>query len=90
MRTPMVTRTCKTTNVTVLGMDIETAEPMHKTATLSRTYKSNEQVLKAVKPLLETDTFKVVTVINVEVNEKLYGMTEAEFIAAAKILPERK
>ena len=77
-RLPMVTRTITTTKVNVLCLDIEHAEPCNKVITIPRTYKDEEAILKKVKPLLETETLKVVHVVDTETEETLYGMTEQE------------
>ena len=63
-RLPMVTRTITTTKVNVLCLDIEHAEPCNKVITIPRTYKDEEAILKKVKPLLETETLKVVHVVD--------------------------
>ena len=76
---PMITRTIQTTEVTVLCMDIPQGEPFNKDVTLPRTYKDNTAMLKAAAAIIDTD----------EVKETLYGMTEADFIANAIILPAR-
>lgn len=89
MRKPMVTRTITTTQVTVLGMDVEKCEPMNETFTVPRTYKDEEKLLKAVKAIGETDTFKIVKIVDTEVKETLYGMDEATFISNATVLPPR-
>lgn len=88
-RTPMVTRTIITTEVTALCLDVTTAEPCNKTCTLPRTYPNNEKLLKAAKSVMETDTLKVVHIVDTKEVESLYGMTEQEFINAAKPLPPR-
>lgn len=88
-RKPMVTRTVQTTLATVLCLNTETAEPFNQTVTLSGTFKDNKAVMKAVKALIENDTVSVAKVVDVEIEEKLYGMPEQDFINAAKILPPR-
>lgn len=89
MRTPMITRTITTTEATLLMADTVAAEMHNVTVTLPRTYKGNEAILKAARPLVETDTDKAVSVVSVSTKETLYGMTEADFIKAASILPAR-
>lgn len=89
MRKPMVTRTITTTVVTILGMDVEKCEPMNATFTVPRTYKDEEKLLKAVKAIGETDTFKIVKIVDTQVQETLYGMDESTFIANATVLPPR-
>ena len=88
-RKPMVTRTVQTTLATVLCLNTETAEPFNQTVTLSGTFKDNKAVMKAVKALIEDDTISVAKVVDIEIEEKLYGMPEQDFINAAKVLPPR-
>lgn len=88
-RLPMVTRTITTTKVNVLCLDIEHAEPCNKVVTIPRTYKDQESILKKVKPLLETESLKVVHVVDTETEETLYGMTEQEFVELAQPLLDR-
>ena len=86
---PMITRTIQTTEVTVLCMDIQQGEPFNKDVTLPRTYKDNTAMLKAAAAIIDTDEVKAVHIVRYEVKETLYGMTEADFIANATILPAR-
>ena len=88
-RLPMVTRTITTTKVNVLCLDIEHAEPCNKVVTIPRTYKDEGAILKKVKPLLETESLKVVHVVDTETEETLYGMTEQEFVELAHPLLDR-
>ena len=88
-RLPMVTRTITTTKVNVLCLDVERAEPCNKVVTIPRTYKDEETILKKVKPLLETETLKVVYVVDTKTEETLYGMTEQEFVELAQPLLDR-
>lgn len=88
-RLPMVTRTITTTKVNVLCLDIEHVESCIKVITIPRTYKDEETILKKVKPLLETESLKVVHVVSTETEEALYGMTEQEFVELAHPLLDR-
>lgn len=89
-RIAMVTRTINFTEVTALTVDVEAQATATQVFTLSGTFTENEKLIKALKKEYETDTIKVVSVISTEVNEKLYGMTEQEFMSLAKVLPPRK
>ena len=89
-RLPMVTRTITTTKVNVLCLDIEHAEPCNKVVTIPRTYKDEKTILKKVKPLLETESLKVVHVVGTETEETLYGMTEQEFVELARQIEQEK
>lgn len=90
----MVTRTIKSTKVTALCLDTQTAEPSNATFTVGGTFpddpKGNDRLLKKLKSAHETDTFKIVSIVDKQVEENLYGMTEEEFINGAQILPARK
>ena len=89
-RIPMVTRTIQTTTANVLCLNIKEGEPFNKEVVLPRTYKDEKSMMKVVEKLINTDDVKAVHIVNNEVNETLYGMTEQEFIAAARVLPDRK
>ena len=89
-RVPQVTRTIITTKANVLCLNIETAEPFNKEVILPRTYKDEKHLMKAVSQVVDNEHEKAVHVVDTEIVETLYGMTEQEFIEKAKILPPRK
>ena len=89
-RIPMVTRTIQTTTATVLCLNIKEGEPFNKEVVLPRTYKDEKSMMKVVEKLINTDEVKAVHIVHTDVNETLYGMTEQEFIASARVLPDRK
>lgn len=88
-RERMVTRTVELTIADVMTLDTTTAEVRIIPYEIGGGLTDPAAILKAVKKLHETESFKCVAVQNVAVKEILYGMTEAEFIAHAKILPPR-
>lgn len=88
-RVPQVTRTIITTKATVMCLDIDTNTPLTQEYTLPRTYKDEKAILKAVDTVNEGTTVKAVHVVNTEVENTLYGITEAEFIKVAQVLPPR-
>ena len=98
-RIPMVTRTITATEVTVLCINIDTAEPFNRSITLSGTYKDEKAMLKAASSVIENETVegllygndrvKAVHIVESRETETLYGMTEQEFIQRAKVLPPR-
>ena len=91
MRKPMVTRTFKGMELTVMGVDTTTAEVTNKTVVLARAIKDSNKLLKAVKDSYETDTYKVVQIVDSKEVETMYGMSEQDFIAHASILdPETR
>lgn len=88
-RERMVTRTVELSVAEVMTLDTTTAEVRVIPYEIGGGLTDNALILKAVKKLHETDTFKCVAVQSVSVKEILYGMTEQEFISHAKILPPR-
>lgn len=88
-RVPMVTRTITTTKANVMCVDVEVGEPFNKEVTVPRTYKDNDSLLKAVKPLIETETVKAVHIVAKTEIKTLYAMSEQDFIEHASVLPER-
>lgn len=86
-RDPMITRTIQTTVCDVLCLNVETAELFNKQVTLPRTYNDENSMLKQAKSVLDTDTEKVVHIVNSYVMETRYGMTEQEFIEHAQVIP---
>lgn len=88
MRKPVVTRTLKSTEVNVLCLDIETAEPFNRTIILPRTYKNDEAMLKVAKAEIDTDKVKAVAIAASKVKLCKYGMSEAAFIANAEFTEE--
>lgn len=88
-RVSMVTRTITATKITALCLNIETAEPFNKTATLSGTFYDEKSMMKAAEKILNTETERVVHIVSSVEFETLYGMTEQEFIQKAHVLPPR-
>lgn len=88
-RTPMVTRTIQTTKVVALCVNISSAQTSEKEYVLPGTFKDDLHILKALAKLVNDDNNKVVHIIHAEVYETLYGMSENDFIANAKVLPPR-
>ena len=87
----LVTRRFQTTVVDVLCLDIETAEPLNQTVTITKVFKDDARLMKALHEIVDTDTVKAVSIVGKEVKEKLYGISEADFIANAKELdPETR
>lgn len=85
MRVHMITRTIKTTTARVMVIDIESGSTAIKDYELPRTYKDTKAVLRALEDQ-NTDTKKLVHVVDTTVNERLYGMPESDFIKYAKLI----
>lgn len=81
----MVTRTVKTTEVNILCLNIETAEPQNKLYKLIGKYEDEDKILaKATE--IEKDALsqlRPVTVVDAKHNQTLYGMSEEDFVANA-------
>ena len=88
-RVPQVTRTIQTTVVTIFCVNIEDKSTFEQTITLPRTYKDESKMMKMIEKILEGEPVKAVSISSYEVKETLYGMTEAEFIKYATVLPPR-
>lgn len=82
-RKRMITRTIKSRTVTVLGIDIETAEPCNKSVTYTPIIDKPDKELAKVKELIETETFKVAAIVNRADSEQILGMTEQFFLENA-------
>lgn len=90
-RKPMVTRTLISTQVTVLCLDIQSAEPSNVTFSIARTFKDDDKLMKALKDEHETDDLKLVHIVDKKEVEKLYGMTETDFMKyASELDPETR
>lgn len=89
MRKPQVTRTITSTVATVLCLNVNTAEAFNKTVTVPREH-SDEKLLKIIKKMVDNDEVKVVHIVDKEIVETLYGMSEEKFIEYADVLPPRK
>lgn len=87
-RERMVTRTVELSVCEVMCMDTTTAEVKINTYEIGG-LTDEKALLKAIKKLYETDTFKCVAISNVTAKEILYGMPESRFIELASILPPR-
>lgn len=88
-RKPRVTRTITSTKVNVLCLNLTTCEPHNVDFELAGTYKNEGEILKAVADLIDTDE-KAVHVTSTETVEKVYGMSEQDFITHADELDENR
>lgn len=88
-RERMVTRTVNLTVAEVMTVNTTTAEVLTVTVEVSGGLSTDKEIFKAVKAAHETDDVKCVKVMSVTAKEVLYGMSEAEFIRLAKVLPPR-
>lgn len=86
MRKPTVTRTISTLNITVIGMDVVTCEPMNMTYPVyeSEAPKDEEKLFNYVRKMYETDTFKISAITGKEAVTKTYRMSLSKFIEEAE------
>ena len=79
-----ITRTMKTTHATVMVVDTETAEVSNLTFELPGTFKDDGATLKAIAKVADVpETTKIVAVVDCEVSEQLYAISEADFLKYA-------
>lgn len=88
-RERMVTRTVEQTTAEVMCLNVETAEVTIESYTIGGTPTESE-LLKKLRKMYETETFKLVAIQKIETDTLLLGMTEEDFIRHAKVLPPRK
>lgn len=87
-RKRMVTRTVEQTTAQVMTLDVTTAEVQVCTYNIGGKY-SDEDLLKKLQKLFQTDTIKLVHIETQRTEELLLGMPEDEFIRLAQVLPAR-
>lgn len=88
VRKRMVTRTIEQTTAKVMTLNVVTAEVTITPYTISGEL-TGDALLKALQDTYQTDTMKLVHVLELTVESVLYGMEEEEFIKLAKVLPKR-
>ena len=87
-RKRMVTRTIEQTTAKVMTLNVVRAEVTITPYTISGEL-TGDALLKALQDTYQTDTMKLVHVLESTVESVLYGMEEEEFIKLAKVLPKR-
>lgn len=88
MRKPSVTRTINTLNITVLGMDTVSCEPMTMTFPIyeSEAPKDEEKLFNYIRKMYETDTFKISAITGKKADIKTYSMPLSKYIEEAEIV----
>lgn len=86
MRKPSVTRTITTLNITVLGMDTVSCEPMTKTYPIykSEAPKDEAKLFNYIRNMYETDTFKISAITDKTTDTKTYSMSLSKYIEEAE------
>lgn len=87
-RKRMVTRTVEQTTAQLMTLDVTTAEVKICTYDIGGKY-TDEELLKKLQNIFQTDTLKLVHVESQTCKEVLLGMDEEDFIRLAQVLPPR-
>ena len=92
MRRPSVTRTISTLNITVIGMDIVTCEPMTMTFPVyeSEAPKDEAKLFNYIRKMYETDTFKISAITDKTPVTKTYTMPLSKYIEEAEEVKTHK
>ena len=92
MRKPSITRTISTVNITVLGIDIVSCEPMTKTYPVyaSEAPKDEGKLFNYVRNMYETDTFKISAITDKVAVTKTYTMPLSKYIEEAEEVKTNK
>lgn len=86
MRKPSITRTIGTLNITVLGMDTVSCEPMTMTFPVyeSEAPKDEAKLFNYIRKMYETDTFKISAITDKKAVTKTYSMPLSKYIEEAE------
>lgn len=86
MRKPSVTRTISTLNITVLGMDTVSCEPITKTYPIyaSEAPTDEAKLFNYIRNMYETDTFKISAITHKTEVTKRYSMPLSKYIEEAE------
>lgn len=92
MRKPSVTRTISTVNITVLGMDTVSGEPMTMTYPVyeSDAPKDEAKLFNYIRKMYETDTFKISAITEKKAVTKTYTMSLSKYIEEAEEVTTNK
>lgn len=77
------TRTISKQNVIALVFDKETAEATNINVTIAPVITDTKKLEKAVAAKLDTDKIKFIEIVDVSVDEKVYGLTLDAFMSNA-------
>lgn len=88
MRKPAIRRTISTLNITVLGMDTVTCEPMTMTYPIyeSEAPKDEAKLFDYIRKMYETDTFKISAITEKTAVTKTYRMPLNQYIEEAEVV----
>lgn len=83
-RTRMITRSICFQETHVMTLDIATAQPQVK---LYITPSPEPLTIEELKRRYDTETVKLVAIVDNTSTQQVYGMTEVEFINRAELIP---
>lgn len=88
MRKPCVTRQISILNVTVIGMDLVSCEPITKTYPVyaSEAPKDEAKLFNYIRKMYETDNFKISAITDKAVTTKSYSMSLDKYIEGAEVI----
>lgn len=86
MRKPSITRKITTLNITVLGIDTVSGEPITKTCPIykSEAPKDEAKLFNYMRKMYETDTFKITAITDKTIVTKIYTMPLSKYIEEAE------
>ena len=77
------TRSISKQNVIALAFNKETAEPFNTSVTITPPIADTKRLEKAVAAKVDSVTVKFIEIVDVTVDEKVYGITLEDFMAHA-------
>ena len=77
------TRTISKQKVFCLAFDKETTEPFNTSVIIAPPITDSKKLEKAVAAKVDSDTVKFIEIVDVTVDEKVYGLTLESFMSAA-------
>ena len=88
MRKPSVTRKISTLNITVLGMDVVSCEPMTKTYPVyeSEAPKDEAKLFNYIRKMYETENFKISAITDKNMVTKTYSMPLDKYIEGSDVI----
>lgn len=75
-----ITRKIEETKITVLTLNVVTAEPIYKDFYTTEKETDNNKILKKLKKMHDTDEIKLVSIVETETKTAVYEMSESDFI----------
>ena len=82
----MITRTIQKKVYTTLVFDCVTGETRNSDFILTEKVTDNDTALKMLRKRYEGDSIKVCAIVNTKIEEKLYAMSEVDFLKYAHIV----